>query len=348
MQPTTESGASTSTPPANAPTPINAATPINMSTPIHVASSPQTPNKSPKAKPTPKPRAREPTKRRSKTSSTPVGPSIPVPSPMVVPSPSSPTKAETPAAVSLTSSEQPPAAASTPPVPFADSRAGKRQRDDEPVVVGDEVNNAPSPKKAKTGTEGEQLSDASPAHKPDMEPLETDEDVVKFFEQMHSMLQMIPPDDGNGPQISQMFSQILKGCGDSTDPLPELGGLGEENIQATSAPQQDVLDFFDFSSFGTDEEVGSKAATPELMQASSTNPSPGSGSEADAAHSSSTGFDPARIVSGDEGDSISEMLRLGTWKEIDGGESAYYQSSDGWKWDAPMHASDSAWAIYTT
>jgi len=63
--------------------------------------------------------------------------------------------------------------------------------------------------------------------------------------------------------------------------------------------------------------------TTDLVSSSSTNPSPESGSE------------------------FTDPLRLGTLKEVDGGESTYFHPSE-WKWDNPMPMLEQPWAIFTS
>jgi len=98
-----------------------------------------------------------------------------------------------------------------------------------------------------------------------------------------------------------------------------------------------LLEFVDFSSFTTlEDDDDSKAPTPDLVPSSETNPSPESGSEGD-----SLGGSPDKNKNEESGD----PLRLGSLKEIDGGESAYYQIGD-WQWEGTMPTLDQPWAIF--
>lgn len=118
--------------------------------------------------------------------------------------------------------------------------------------------------------------------------------------------------------------------------------LGASNGGVSSPIKDEFVEFFDFSSYAAHEEddTGSKANTPELISSSSTNPSPESGSEADPAHH-------ATMQSEIKMEEFSDPLRLGTLKEIDGGESAYYQSNE-WRWDTAMNTQEQPWAIFNS
>ena len=109
----------------------------------------------------------------------------------------------------------------------------------------------------------------------------------------------------------------------------------------------DPGDFFDFTSYGLREEEGSKAATPDLVQApSSVGPSPGSASETEAHPPASTAAaDTAKIVDPKMEPSDGEPIPQELWRAIDGGESAIYNSSDNWKWEGTMPTMDQPWAL---
>jgi hypothetical protein len=133
--------------------------------------------------------------------------------------------------------------------------------------------------------------------------------------------------------------------------LPSVGDLSDTShidrrSNHTSASSNDALaisdefgDFFDFSSYDT----FSKATTPDLVPASSTNTSPESASDGPA-------HTPLAVDTGFGDDSLSggsDIRKLGFWTEIDGGEGGLYQQ-DNWKWDGQMPTMDPAWAISTT
>ncbi|KAG6873246.1 hypothetical protein C0995_001266 [Termitomyces sp. Mi166 len=317
---TPNAAVSTPTPPS-----YSASTPVaSASTPTHTASSPPAP-KSPKGKAPVKPK--NPPKRRPSVKNRPSTPAPPA-------------------------TEQEP----TPPA------SSKRPREDgaingpeaSPGVSGSNVANEPSPPK-RPKTEGEWGGPANEAvvtkKAEAVENMKTEEDASAFLEQMTEFIKMA----GEGQEalssdISETLDQILKGYGsvpDGTDTLhgfSSFGSLGEPSSQAsTSKPHPDeFVEFFDFSSFtAADEEndTDSKAPTPEL---SSTGPSPDSGSEADAAQHVLLSMEPVKT------EELPDLLRLGPWKEIDGGESAYYHTADGWKWDSPMPTLEQPWAIFNS
>lgn len=326
-QASTSAAVSTPTPPPA----YSALTPAaNTPTPTHTASSPQAP-KSPKVKASAKPKA--PPKRR--------------PSVKNAPAPAPPPAEHQP---------QTPASSSSGPGNASGSGSGsntKRQRDEEPSIAstlgaspsGSVANEPSPPKRIKTEWEGppnEALKKKNEA----ADNVKTEEDASAFLEQMTELIKMAAGGEGQESltsDISDTLDQILKGYSDTPDGM--LSSLGESSRMHASSPpptnlpiQDEFFEFIDFSSFATveDDDDGSKAPTPDLSS-SSTNPSPGSGSEADAAHHAL--LSSTEVKTEDRPD----PLRLGTWKEIDGGESAYYQSSD-WKWDSPMATQE--WAIF--
>ena len=75
--------------------------------------------------------------------------------------------------------------------------------------------------------------------------------------------------------------------------------------------------------------------------------SPGSASETEVHHPASTAADTAKIVDpkAEPGD---DAMPQELWRAIDGGESAFYNSTDSWKWDQPMPALEQPWAIYSS
>ena len=111
-----------------------------------------------------------------------------------------------------------------------------------------------------------------------------------------------------------------------------------------------MADFFDFTSYGLPEEdSGSKADTPDLVQASSSvGPSPGSASETEVHAAASTAADTAKIADPKSEPSGGDSMSQDLWRAIDGGESAFYNSTDSWKWDQPMPALEQPWAIYSS
>ncbi len=174
--------------------------------------------------------------------------------------------------------------------------------------------------------------------------VETEEDASVFLEQMTELIKLAGG-EGISSDISDTLDIILKGYSAVPDGSMSLGEASGSGARPSSPPipSVDEFEFFDFSSFETEavadeDETGSKAATPDLVSSSSTNPSPESGSEADGTHHALT-FSDLKT------EEPADPLRLSTMKEVDGGESAYYQSTE-WKWDGPMSTLDQPWAIF--
>jgi hypothetical protein len=200
------------------------------------------------------------------------------------------------------------------------------------------------------------MSDALAKKQEEIENIKTEEEANAFLERMTELIKLAggQGEDSLNSDIAETLDIILKGCGVVPDAPEGSGsssmsslGLGEslglrQSSPPSKPPADEFVEFFDFSSFGTldDYDAGSKAPTPDLVSSSSTNPSPESGSEVDV-----TG--QATIDLKTEDSDLSDPLRLGQWKEIDGGESAYYQS-DHWKWDSPMPTVEPPWAIFTS
>ncbi|KAJ7104308.1 hypothetical protein B0H15DRAFT_809422 [Mycena belliarum] len=305
------------TPPpvASASTPgNNAATPRDMS-------SPQATPKSPKGKAKPKPAP----KRR---------PSIKNAAPPPPPPPVEPATAPSPAGSNKRAREE----ESSPP-----------QHHGQPSnAPGSSVANEPSPpKRQKKEWEGPP-NEAIKARAEQVENIKTEEDGAAFLEQMTELFKMAAGNDGQDSltsDFSETLDTIFKGFGAPTD--EGASGMSSLGMGDGSAPQDgappvadEFVEFFDFSSFETISDAGSKAATPDLISSSSTNPSPESNSEADAAHQALTSSDV-------KSEDFTDHLRLGVWKEVDGGESAYFHSGQ-WKWDSPMQSLDQPWAIFNS
>jgi hypothetical protein len=221
------------------------------------------------------------------------------------------------------------------------------------------ASNAPSPKKVKTEWEGER-SEALVKKEEQIENIKTDEDANAFLEQMTELIRLATGNDGQESltsDISETLDMILKGCGqDTSDPggmaLSMGDVVGRPSSPSSLMPAVDEFqfkDFLDFTSCAADEDY-SKPGTPDLVASSSTNLSPESASDpSDVAGHAATGtsLDTTKLANFKLEDSYdSDLLRLGVWKEIDGGESAYYQS-DKWSWEGPMPVLDQPWAFAT-
>lgn len=221
-----------------------------------------------------------------------------------------------------------------------------------------EASNAPSPKKAKMEWEGE-TSDALFKKQQELENIKSDDDAAAFFDRMKELFAMTASttDDGIHYDIASTLDQILAGVAqEPADAAATAAALsvhraGDAGPPPTAlsphmGPANDAfLEFIDFSTFTTleDEDNDSKAPTPDLVHSSETNPSPESGSEGDLLGNTGS---PDKTKIDDSGDR-SDPLRLGSLREIDGGESAYYQA-DNWKWESPMQTLDQPWAIFTS
>jgi len=214
------------------------------------------------------------------------------------------------------------------------------------------VANEPSPPK-RLKTEWDSAPNEALRKKNEaIDSIKTEEDASVFLEQMTAELIKIAANGESqgslSSDISDTLEMILKGYG----PIPDISEaipLGESSTArepSPPAPPMDSFDeFFDFS-FGTDDENNSKAPTPDLVSSSSTNPSPESNHEVDAAnHGLSSSSSSALEIKTEE---QPDHLRLGTWKEIDHGEATYYNSTTEWKWDSPMPSHDQPWAIFNS
>ncbi|KAF9059424.1 hypothetical protein BDP27DRAFT_1341465 [Rhodocollybia butyracea] len=229
-----------------------------------------------------------------------------------------------------------------------DSEASLSQAIPEPnVTSASPVANEPSPpKRAKTDWEGP-ISESLQKKNQAVENVKTEEDATQLLEQVTELIKMAPTEDqaSLSSDISDTLELILKGYGGMPDSDASFSSLGlGESLDASSSGSQlpssnDFTEFFDFSLFPNEEEYESKVGTPDLISSSSTNPSPESQADADPSHHATALLD----VKQEEYD----PLRLGTLKEIDGGESAYYQSTD-WKWDGTMTTLEQPWAIFNS
>lgn len=246
------------------------------------------------------------------------------------------------------STPAPPTPVASVQTPGSDGSA-KRRREDEELP---QTQNEPSLKKVKTEWEPRD-NEAALKRNEEVESVKTDDEASKLLEEVVGLITQAQTVDGQASMasdISDSLDQILKQYTAGSD-LPSVGDLSDpshvdhrpNNASASSndamAISDEFGDFFDFSSYDT----FSKATTPDLVPASSTNTSPESASDGPA-HTPlavDTGF-------GDDGlNGGSDIRKLGFWTEIDGGEGVLYQQ-DNWKWSGQMPTMDPAWAISTT
>ncbi|KAG8213208.1 hypothetical protein J3R82DRAFT_11673 [Butyriboletus roseoflavus] len=263
------------------------------------------------------------------------------------------TKSTTRAARKLSTAGKGPATPETAP-----SVAGVKRPPEEDVAAltsvalsEAEASHAPSPKKAKTEWEGE-TSEALLKKQQELENIKTDDDAAAFFDRMKELFAMSASTDNEiHHDIASTLDQILAGVAQEPADAALSVRAGDAGPPPTAlsphtGPANDAfLEYIDFSSFTTleDEDSDSKAPTPDLVSSSETNPSPESGSEGDLLGSTGS---PDKTKIEEPGDR-SDPLRLGSLREIDGGESAYYQA-DNWKWEGTMHTLEQPWAIFTS
>ncbi|KAJ6577233.1 hypothetical protein B0H19DRAFT_1019558 [Mycena capillaripes] len=315
MRPPTTAPSPTPPPVASASTPVPN-TPRDMSSPQ--AQAPKSPKGKPKQKP---PQKRKPSTSVKAAAASP----IPPPEPATAPSPAGSNKRQR---VEDASPPQQVMHAST-------SNAS-----------GPSAANEPSPpKRPKIEWDGPP-NDALKARAEQVENVKTEEDGAAFLEQMTELLKMAAGNDGQDAltsDFSETLDTIFKGFGapidESASGMSSLGMNDGSVSQDGAPPVVDEFEFFDFSSFVDEDDAGSKAPTPDLISSSSTNPSPESGSEVDAAHQA--------LTSDVKSEDFTDHLRLGVWKEVDGGESAYFHAGQ-WKWDSPMQSLDQPWAIFNS
>ncbi|KAF8181522.1 hypothetical protein BJ912DRAFT_1044618 [Pholiota molesta] len=152
--------------------------------------------------------------------------------------------------------------------------------------------------------------------------------------------------------FSEKLEQILKE--DGSVPSAAMDGLIQAFVDGGGESIVDAFDrFFDFSFSTLEDEEGLNAPTPDLVSSSSTNPSPDSNHETEAsAHHTLASASPELLaaIKTEEAAAAAtaEMLRLGSRKDIDGGEASYHQTNE-WKWDSPMaSAEDQPWANFNS
>jgi hypothetical protein len=231
----------------------------------------------------------------------------------------------------------------------------KRRREEEASAVT--ATEATPPKKTKTGEWEGPISEELLHRASDN--ITTEEDAINFVSSMQQLIVAAAGTEGQqsiSNDISESLEAILRGYGSTAD-VPESSGPPlEQPPQEPSPPPthpppvDEFIEFFDFSSYGNPEDENPTATTPDLVSSSSTNPSPESNSsDADALHHhNSSGVDNTIIADSKLEDPFdsSDALRMGPFREIDGGESAYYQTT-GWKWNSSMSTLEQPWAIFT-
>lgn len=316
-QPTSLAAEQTAT--ASTPTPPPNSTPTaQAATPSLLATSPQTP-KSPKAKATPKQKSAA----RRKTS-----------------------KATAPVPVE-SSSVAPPTPAT--PVSSGETQTGNKRAREEDAASNEAPPLAPSPKRVRTEAE-EQFSDVQQKRQEAADAAIADPAKSESYLAQIDDLLRLAQSSGDGAlqsHIGNLLESIVETAypdyvDSTTSTLDTLDTLIAPP-SPSSAQLHECMDFVDWSSC--------EVATPDLVQTSSTNPSPGSGSEVETlGHARAQGSSSPQLFNAKAPlDDLNEPdpLHIGFWSEIDGGEAAYYQST-GWKWDGPMPTTEQPWAISTS
>ncbi|KAI0073671.1 hypothetical protein K474DRAFT_1649179 [Panus rudis PR-1116 ss-1] len=315
-----------SSPAASASTPV-----ANPPTPTHVASSPQTP-KSPKTKAKP----RQPAKSRKPTAGKNTA------------GPSQTPQASTPAGPSSSTATAPsPAPAASAPTPTADSSASteigqKRRREEEPPTAGPSTQGSPS-KKLKTEWDGP-VSEELAKKQQEVEEIKSNEDAVKFLEQKQN--EVLQAGEEGVQDVNQTLQEILSvvdftGMGGMDFSGLNFSAIGDDGSRTTAGS---IDDWLDLSSYPAVDD--SKAATPDLVHTSSTNPSPESAPDSDANHGSSNSNDNAKIADNkDDFDwSLSFMDQYNGIKPLAGNEATFYINPE-FDYENPMPASSDPWAI---
>ncbi|KAJ7494586.1 hypothetical protein B0H11DRAFT_2002483 [Mycena galericulata] len=238
----------------------------------------------------------------------------------------------------------PPAEPVTAPSPQAGLNKRPREEASPPQQPGQSLNSAPSPSVANEPSPPKRQkqwegppSDALKARAEMVENVKTEEDGAAFLEQMTELFKMAAGNDGQQDSMTSDFSETLDTLFKGFGAVPDDGASGMSSLgmggEGSGVPQDGAPPVVD--EFTT---LGSKAETPDLISSSSTNPSPESGSEGD----------PHQALTSDvKSEDFTDHLRLGVWKEVDGGESAYFHSGQ-WKWDSPMQSLDQPWAIFNS
>jgi hypothetical protein len=301
---------------------VRTPTPVNASSPQSV--------KSPKPKPKATPTAKKPPRKPSVRA----GANVPQP----------PAPASTLA----------PAASTSTPASPPDS-AGKRQREEDAAPVPAQIGAQGPPKRVKSEWDGPASDDTISRRQTHEAGIKTVEDALAYLEHTSAALSEQIAAEGSNSQLradtEASLAQIRGVSASASDSIDDftslLGGALKHEPGASGGNATDSTDgfeFFDFTSLGKYEEDDKAAVAPlpDLLPSTSTKSSPQSdstfGGTPKLAALAKAVADPAIVPpSGDD------PYRLGIWSELDGGESAYFQPSDGWKWSGDMPLAD--WAI---
>jgi hypothetical protein len=210
----------------------------------------------------------------------------------------------------------------------------------------------PSPKRVKSEWEGPPSgNDQMAVRDAQFAAVKTSEDALAILEKITADLTQAIAEGGAagaalGADVEASLAQVRGATGSGLDTFDDFSRfLASTNVKADAVNSSDGFEFFDFSSFGKADDEDKVAAVPELVPSSSTNPSPQSdstfGDTPKLAARAKASTEPTIVPMAALLDT--DPYRLGVWGEIDGGESAYFQPNDGWKWAGEMPHSD--WAI---
>ena len=235
----------------------------------------------------------------------------------------------------------------------------KRPREDDAPSIKQEAEastsstlaEAPAAKRARSEWSDVPPPEGNVKGEVDVSNIKTEEQAAAFLEQMTEMLQMASGSEASiSTELTDAISQIVKSVG-SYDPADIVASSSSVDFASGSKSPKpdDFIKYFDFSSF--DPVDDDKVDTPDLVPASSTNPSPESNAAEPDGHSLGSSLSSSDSKNSDLRTSLDvsfDPLRMGPLGEIDGGEAAYYSTMLDWKWDGPMQSQDNPWAILQT
>lgn len=359
--------------PVNAPTPSNAApSPVGVSTPVPTnaptpnatinSASPSAAPKSPKGKVSAKSKQ---VKRKASMATTPQNQNANVNASVGSSSHPTPNAPSVPIAPQVTQAPETMQQQGSSGLNGSTKRAreedGGSGSNVAPSPLGDSiafVDQPSPPKRVKMEWDGPP-SEEMQQRKAMVESVKTEEDTTQFLAQMSELFKMAGSDSHQASDFNDLTSVILKGVNQVPGMgsyLPDNGdGSGVVDVfgaAVTSLDQSllaggikdDLEQYFDFARLGGEDD---DSKTPELVSSSSTtNTSPGSNS----GHESNTetvGVSAVSTLTTNnevKSEESMDLTYLGLWKELDGGESASYQSND-WKWDSTMTSLDLPWSI---
>lgn len=213
------------------------------------------------------------------------------------------------------------------------------------------VNEPSPPKRIKTEWTSPQ-SEAARIKNEAVESIKTEDEAGAWFTQVTDFIKSLAQNGTSGQEITTDISDALDMLLKCPNPVEGIdaslvfgessaAGAAREGSPSAGGGNDTFEEYIDFS-FGTldDEETNSVAPTPDMVSSSSTNPSPESNHDPDTTTNQYTSL----TTLADAKDDQQDPLALSVWKDIDGGETSYYQSI-GWKWDSMMPSLEPSWPI---